>query len=171
MAIRLVISELEESGVFPKEDIARMQRVCSEHGYVISAGDAERVWLEYSKEVSTYTPGWARLPEKDLELLSILWARTTSVPLSESLPACDHGEDKRSEYVDAFDILGYEVYRCECGALINIQDEDNCCGEEGDKTMSCEDIGEMGRALVAETLEKVADEVCKAVELLRDKNQ
>lgn len=38
---------------------------------------------------------------------------------------CDHDENKRNEFLDVFDYFRYEIYICECGALINIQDKKN----------------------------------------------
>lgn len=36
---------------------------------------------------------------------------------------CDHGEDKKSTHIDAFEMADarHEIYMCECGALIDIK--------------------------------------------------
>ncbi len=62
---------------------------------------------------------------------------------------CDHSEEKHSEYLKCFDSSGYEVYRCECGALINIADPHNESWDLHTVSMSQHDITVMMRQILA----------------------
>lgn len=54
---------------------------------------------------------------------------------------CDHGDDKGNTWLMKADVPGYEVYVCECGALINIQDKKNY--DKAQYAMTSEEIEEM----------------------------
>jgi len=55
---------------------------------------------------------------------------------------CKHGEEVPHVYLECLDYPGYEVYLCQCGALINIRDRRNFSGETW-HMMDAKDIAEM----------------------------
>ena len=65
---------------------------------------------------------------------------------------CNHDEDKMAEYLPAFDDAG-EVWRCQCGALINIANPDNF-GGGAMRAMTAEEIETAVGAVVEARLSK-----------------
>lgn len=65
MTARLVIPTPKSSEVPHPRDIARIIRVCKNHGYLINAYTAQWAWERYSE---SYAAGWLMLPALDADL-------------------------------------------------------------------------------------------------------
>ena len=75
---------------------------------------------------------------------------------------CNHDDDtKSSEFLNSLDFLGYEIYLCECGALINIQDQRRGPNIPMNKT----DIDTM----IANLETKIRNEIIERIKLPLDK--
>jgi hypothetical protein len=82
---------------------------------------------------------------------------------------CNHADDKGNEYLSCFEAPGYEIYLCECGALINIRDAKNYHNPVC--PMTADEIHCMIQDLVSEPLKDIlsaASEIERATVALRD---
>ena len=65
---------------------------------------------------------------------------------------CNHDENHDSDYLSAIDHPDYEVYRCECGALVNLRDPLN--SDVGPlHAMTVDEINRMVTVLTSPTAE------------------
>ena len=69
---------------------------------------------------------------------------------------CNHDDNKNAEYLEVFDFLGYEIYRCECGALFNIQDERNYTMETV-HVMTADEITKMMEEIIHPVMQTIDD--------------
>lgn len=69
---------------------------------------------------------------------------------------CNHDEKKNKEYLEVFDFLGYEIYRCECGALFNIQDKRNYTMENV-HVMTADEITKMMEETIHPIMQTIDD--------------
>ena len=69
---------------------------------------------------------------------------------------CNHDDNKNHEYLEVFDFLGYEVYRCECGALFNTQDKRNYTMKNV-HVMAADEITTMMEEIIHPIMQSMAD--------------
>lgn len=68
---------------------------------------------------------------------------------------CNHDDNKNAEYLEVFDFLGYEVYRCECGVLINSADPMNY--DNPINPMTAKEIIEMMESIIHPVMQTIDD--------------
>ena len=74
---------------------------------------------------------------------------------------CIHDDSKGETYLECFDVDGYEIYLCECGALINISDPKNYNSDLGN-AMSADEIKKMIAEVVQSAIKEINDEIERA---------
>lgn len=68
---------------------------------------------------------------------------------------CNHEDSKNAEYLEEFDYPGYEIYVCECGALLNIQDKRNW--NPPYQPMTADEIKEMLESVIHPIMQTLDD--------------
>lgn len=75
---------------------------------------------------------------------------------------CDHNDGLQHIYLGCFDCPGYEIYMCECGALVNVQDKRNYTGDEY-VVMTPEDIEMMMLQILRDYKSGLMDKISRAI--------
>ncbi len=139
---------------------AQLQRI-SWLAFPLYGGDLAR-WEKYQPEVAAQvSQGQAKaLPELTPYDADHLVARMEkalaekhSTPTTKGLSTmCDHN-GRHYDHIEAIDHPDYEVYRCECGALVNLRDPRNEnigmydavseVGQDAAHAMTADEIGRM----------------------------
>ena len=73
---------------------------------------------------------------------------------------CDHGNDKDCTYIKVFGNLA-EVYMCECGALVNL---DDTRARGGYRAMTPGELAELVQELLDDKFEAIRNKVKEAIE-------